>query len=119
MPRFAGIASFMRLPIVASPEGLDIALYGIPWDGGTTNRSGAHHGPREIRNQSSLMRRAHHVSGAEPFSIAKVADIGDLSVNPINLFDAPRASRPASPECRGPAPSRSAREAITCAPCRR
>ena len=41
VPRFAGIASFMRLPLVASPEGLDIALYGIPWDGGTTNRAGA------------------------------------------------------------------------------
>jgi guanidinopropionase len=85
VPRFAGIASFMRLPVVASAEGLDIALYGIPWDGGTTNRTGARHGPREVRNQSSLMRRVHHVSGIEPFSRACVADIGDLAVNPIDL----------------------------------
>ena len=88
VPRFAGITSFMRLPIAAGPAGLDVALYGIPWDGGTTNRAGARHGPREIRSQSSLMRRVHHVSGTAPFSLAKVADIGDLSVNPIDLMDA-------------------------------
>ena len=88
VPRFAGIATFMRLPAVASAAGLDIALVGIPWDGGTTNRAGARHGPREIRNQSSLMRRVHHVSGTEPFSIARIADVGDVSVNPIDLRDA-------------------------------
>jgi guanidinopropionase len=87
VPRFAGLASFMRLPVVASPAGLDVALYGMPWDGGTTNRAGARHGPREIRNQSSLMRRGHHVTGIEPFSVLKVADVGDVSVNPIDLLD--------------------------------
>ena len=87
VPRFAGPTTFMRLPAVASAEGLDIALAGIPWDGGTTNRAGARHGPREIRSQSSLMRRVHHVSGTEPFSLAKIADVGDVSVNPINLLD--------------------------------
>lgn len=87
VPRFAGQATFMRLPLVSSAEGLDIALVGIPWDGGTTNRAGARHGPREVRSQSSMMRRAHHVSGVVPFSIANIADVGDLSVNPINLLD--------------------------------
>lgn len=87
VPRFAGVASFMRLPVVNTAQGLDIALFGIPWDGGTTNRAGARHGPREVRSQSSLMRRAHHVSGIEPFSIANIADIGDVPVNPIDLYD--------------------------------
>lgn len=87
VPRFAGHSTFMRLPAVASAEGLDIALIGIPWDGGTTNRAGARHGPREVRNLSSLMRRAHHVSGIAPFSVANIADVGDLAVNPINLMD--------------------------------
>lgn len=87
VPRFAGHSTFMRLRAVQSAEGLDIALVGIPWDGGTTNRAGARHGPREIRNQSSLMRRVHHVSGTEPFSIANIADVGDVSVNPIDLMD--------------------------------
>jgi len=87
VPRFAGVATFMRLPLAASAAGLDIALVGIPWDGGTTNRAGARHGPREIRSQSTLMRRVHHVSGLEPFSLARIADVGDLSVNPIDLAD--------------------------------
>ncbi|MGD9917399.1 MAG: agmatinase [Paenirhodobacter sp.] len=87
VPRFAGHSTFMRLPAVASAAGLDIALVGIPWDGGTTNRAGARHGPREVRNMSSLMRSAHHASGIAPFEIANIADVGDLSVNPIDLMD--------------------------------
>lgn len=88
VPRFAGPATFMRLPLATSAAELDVALFGIPWDGGTTNRAGARHGPREVRSQSSLMRSTHHVSGVEPFKLARVADIGDLSVNPIDLLDA-------------------------------
>jgi guanidinopropionase len=88
VPRFAGSTTFMRLPLAPSAAGLDIALVGIPWDGGTTNRAGARHGPREVRSQSTLMRRVHHVSGLEPFSIAQIADVGDVSVNPIDLHDA-------------------------------
>jgi guanidinopropionase len=88
VPRFASIATFMRLPLVTSAEGLDIALVGIPWDGGTTNRAGARQGPREMRSQSTLMRRVHHVSGIAPFELASVADVGDIAVNP---FDIPSA----------------------------
>ncbi|MFC5736679.1 agmatinase [Sinirhodobacter huangdaonensis] len=87
VPRFAGLSTFMRLPAVATAAGLDIALVGIPWDGGTTNRAGARHGPREVRNMSSLMRSAHHASGVAPFEIANIADVGDLSVNPIDVMD--------------------------------
>jgi len=87
VPRFAGLSTFMRLPAVASAAGLDIALVGIPWDGGTTNRAGARHGPREMRNQSSLMRRVHHVTRLAPFGVANIADAGDVSVNPIDLPD--------------------------------
>lgn len=88
VPRFAGHATFMRLPAVESAEGLDIALVGIPWDGGTTNRAGARHGPREVRSASSLMRSTHHASKTEPFRIANIADVGDLPINPIDLMDA-------------------------------
>jgi guanidinopropionase len=87
VPRFAGHATFMRLPAVPNAEGLDIALVGIPWDGGTTNRAGARHGPREVRNLSSLMRSTHHVFKTEPFKIANIADVGDVGVNPIDLLD--------------------------------
>jgi len=56
VPRFGGIPTFMRLPYVEDPTGIDVGQIGVPWDGGTTNRAGARHGPREIRNQSSFIR---------------------------------------------------------------
>lgn len=86
VPRFAGPASFMRLP-VARPDEVDIALLGIPFDGGTTNRTGARHGPREIRNQSSLIRPFHHTSLTSPYDLAEIADCGDAPVNPVDPAD--------------------------------
>jgi guanidinopropionase len=88
VPRFGAIPTFMRLPHVTDPAKLDIALIGVPWDGGTTNRAGARHGPREIRNMSSFMRKVHHVSRIAPYDLARIADLGDAPVNPIDLMDA-------------------------------
>jgi guanidinopropionase len=87
MPRFGEVATFMRLPVERDPAKLDIALVGVPWDGGTTNRPGARHGPREIRNMSTLMRRVHHASLVAPYELCRVADHGDAPINPINLQD--------------------------------
>jgi len=87
VPRFAGIPTFMRLPAVTAPAEVDVALLGVPFDGGTTNRAGARHGPREMRNQSSLMRRVHHVTNVAPYDLVRVGDLGDCAVNPIDLKD--------------------------------
>ncbi|BBK40572.1 guanidinopropionase [Allostella vacuolata] len=87
MPRFADIPTFMRLPVERDAARLDIALVGVPWDGGTTNRPGARHGPREIRNMSSMMRKIHPVSGIQPYRLARVGDHGDVPVNPADLTD--------------------------------
>ncbi len=85
VPRFAGIATFFRLPLRDSAADLDVAIAGVPFDGGTTNRAGARHGPREIRSQSSLIRRIHHATKIAPTDLARIADIGDCPVDPINL----------------------------------
>ncbi len=85
VPRFAGIATFMRLP-QAEPYEVDIALIGVPFDGGVTNRTGTRHGPRELRNQSSLMRRVHHVTDISPYDLARVGDCGDVPVDPLDLM---------------------------------
>ena len=77
-PRYMGIPTFMRTPLQHDPDGLDIALIGIPFDGGITNRAGARHGPREMRNMSSLMRAVHHVSKINPYELCKIADLGDV-----------------------------------------
>src|SRR5258708_25598203 len=73
VPRFGEVASFMRLPIERDPAKLDIALVGVPWDGGTTNRPGARHGPREIRNMSTLMRRVGSAPPLPPHEAARAA----------------------------------------------
>ena len=86
-PRFGEVPTFMRLPVERDPAKLDIALVGVPFDGGTTNRPGARHGPREIRNMSSFMRRVHHVSKVAPYELCRVGDHGDCPVNPIDLHD--------------------------------
>jgi guanidinopropionase len=91
LPRFAGIPTFMRLPHIglgeAKAAGVEIGLIGVPWDGGTTNRPGARHGPRQMRDQSTLMRNVHHVTGIEPYRLARCADLGDTPVNPVDLGD--------------------------------
>ena len=91
MPRFAGIATLMRLPLVAMDSELlkdvDIGLVGVPWDGGTTNRAGARHGPRQVRDISTMVRNVNRASGIKPFSICNCADLGDTPVNPVDLMD--------------------------------
>jgi guanidinopropionase len=79
LPRYSGIPTFMRTPYQADPAGLDIALIGVPFDGGVTNRTGARHGPREMRNMSSLMRAIHHVTRVNPYALCRIADIGDVA----------------------------------------
>ena len=86
-PRFTGIPSFMRTPFVEKIQNLDIAMAGVPYDGGVTNRPGARHGPREIRNQSSFMRGIHHVSKINPFEICRVADVGDVPFEASHVPD--------------------------------
>ncbi len=87
MPRFSGIATFMRLPHVTDYSDVDIGLIGVPWDGGTTNRAGARHGPRQIRDLSTMVRNVHHRSRIKPFELCNCADLGDVPVNPIDLED--------------------------------
>ncbi len=78
-PRYAEIATFMRAPLASDPGDVDVALAGVPFDGGTSNRPGARHGPREIRNMSSLMRAYHHVTRINPHALCRVADVGDVA----------------------------------------
>jgi agmatinase len=77
----------MRLPYVPNPADLDIALVGVPFDGGTTYRAGARLGPRHIRVQSALIRPYHPNLKVNPFDRCRVADFGDLSVNPLSIED--------------------------------
>ena len=85
MPRFGGIATMMRLPVATSPRGLDAAFIGIPFDAGTSHRSGARFGPRQIRAESALLRPYNMATGAAPFESLQVADLGDVAINPYSI----------------------------------
>lgn len=88
MPRFGGIATFMRLPGRSDPADLDAAVVGVPFDIGTSNRPGARFGPRGIRDESVLLRPYNMATRAAPFDSLRIDDIGDVAVNPYNLADA-------------------------------
>ncbi len=77
-PRFTEIATFMRVPIAQTLEEADIGMFGVPYDGALTNRAGTRHGPREVRNQSSLMRAVNHATRINPFELAQIRDMGDV-----------------------------------------
>jgi guanidinopropionase len=91
LPRFAGIPTFMRLPWLSPADAeaakVDIGIIGVPWDGGTTNRAGARHGPRELRNASTMMRMVNQATALAPFHTARIADLGDVPPNPASLDD--------------------------------
>ena len=85
MPRFGGPATMMRLPVQATAEGLDVAFVGIPMDIGTSNRPGTRLGPRQIRDESRMLRPYNMATGAAPFEHLQVADIGDVAINTFDL----------------------------------
>ena len=85
MPRFGGIATMMRLPHVPNAKDLDVAFVGVPFDIGTSNRSGARFGPRQIRSESCLIRPYNMATRAAPFDSLQIADIGDVAINTFNI----------------------------------
>lgn len=91
LPRFAGVPTFMRLPHVPFDhpkfDEVEIGIVGAPWDGGTTNRPGPRHGPRQLRDASTMVRAEHPVSGVRPFETLRCADVGDVGPNPASILD--------------------------------
>jgi guanidinopropionase len=91
LPRFAGVPTFMRLPHVPPNDPkireVDIGIIGVPWDSGTTNRPGPRHGPRQLRDASTMIRAEHPVSGVRPYERLNCADLGDVSINPADIKD--------------------------------
>ena len=75
----------MRLPHVEDPKGLDVAIVGVPYDGGTSYRPGARLGPREVRAQSSLIRPYSYFQKVAPFDRLNVADVGDVDAAPVSI----------------------------------
>ena len=77
-PRYMHIPTFMRTPQISDASQFDIAFVGVPYDGAVTNRPGARHGPREVRNASSMMRTIHPTTRVNPYELYRVGDGGDV-----------------------------------------
>ncbi len=81
----------MRLPLVqpdhARFKDVDIGIIGVPWDSGTTNRPGPRHGPRQMRDASTMIRAENGISRVRPFEAANCADLGDVGPNPADIQD--------------------------------
>lgn len=91
LPRFAGIPTFMRLPHVPLDHPrlreVQVGLIGTPWDSGTTNRPGPRHGPRQLRDASTMIRAENGITQVRPFELVNCADLGDVPPNPADIDD--------------------------------
>ncbi|CAH1782217.1 unnamed protein product [Owenia fusiformis] len=87
LQRPAGIASFMRLPVQETTDGLDACFWGLTLDSGASNKAGTRHGPRQIRAESAQLKFCNGL-GAAPFDSLQVADVGDL---PMCMYNLPQA----------------------------
>ena len=83
-PRYTGIKTFARCPTTDDPEGVDVAVLGIPFDTATTNRPGTRFGPEAVRSASIALRPYNPVQRAQVFGRLSVADLGDVRVTPGN-----------------------------------
>ena len=81
----------MRAPIIDEFAAYDIAMVGVPYDGGVTNRTGARLGPRDVRIQSTMMRCYNAATGATPYDWCRVGDGGDAW--PVMAFELEQAHR--------------------------
>lgn len=91
LPRFAGLATFMRLPLVGPDHPrlgeVGIGIVGLPFDGAVSNRPGARHGPRALRDASTMLRAQNGATGVRPFDAVACADLGDVGPNPVDVTD--------------------------------
>ncbi|WP_144722059.1 agmatinase [Agrococcus jejuensis] len=88
VPRYAGIATFARLPRIEDVPRADVAVVGIPFDTGVSYRPGARFGPSHVREASRLLRPYNPAQDVSPFAVAQVVDAGDIPVNPFAIDEA-------------------------------
>ena len=88
VPRYAGAATFARLPRLDQVDRADVAVVGVPFDSGVSYRPGARFGGNHVREASRLLRPYNPAMDASPFANLQVADAGDMAVNPFNINEA-------------------------------
>jgi agmatinase/guanidinopropionase len=82
---FMGIPSFMRLPVSRDLKNVDVVIMGVPFDSGTSYRSGTRFGPRKIREMSLMIWGHNSTLNVTPLKKLNVVDYGDVSVIPTSI----------------------------------
>ncbi len=85
VPRYAGPATFARLPTLAEVRTADVVIAGVPFDSGVSYRPGARFGPAHVRQSSRLLRPYNPAAGVAPFGVQQVVDAGDIPCNPFDI----------------------------------
>jgi agmatinase len=88
LPHFAGISTFLKAPYVEDVRtcgDYDIAILGVPFDGGTTYRPGTRFGPQGIRRISALYGPYSFELGVDLRESVTMADLGDVFTIPANI----------------------------------
>ena len=101
VPRYAGPATFARLPRLDEVSHADVAIVGVPFDSGVSYRPGARFGPSHIRESSRLLRPFNPALEVSPFTSQQVADAGDIAVNPFSIDEAISAVERAARDLAG------------------
>jgi agmatinase len=86
-PRYSGPRTFARLPALSLTEGVDVAIFGMPWDSGTSFRPGARFGPEGVRSASALLRPYNPVQDVQVFGAVSCVDHGDAPTVPGYIED--------------------------------
>ncbi|OZB81777.1 agmatinase [Microbacterium sp. 13-71-7] len=87
-PRYAGFATFARLPRLEEVDHADIAVVGAPFDSGVSYRPGTRFGPSHVRESSRLLRPYNPAQDFSPFARTQVVDAGDIALNPFDITEA-------------------------------
>ena len=104
MPRYAGSSTFVRVPELRDVDRCDVAILGVPFDGGVSFRPGARFGPAAVRQASRLLRPQYHPEyEVQPFARMQVADAGDVACNPFSIAESLNAIEARASELLGPA----------------
>jgi agmatinase len=77
--------TLLNAPFSENLNNLDIALVGVPFDLGVTQRPGARYGPKAVRQQFDGIGPLNHQTKVNPFTLCRVADIGDVDLQVFDL----------------------------------
>jgi agmatinase len=81
-PQFSGVLSFLRRRITRDLAGVDVAVWGVPFDAAVSNRPGARFGPQGVRRASAILAaEPQYPFPMDPLEQLAVIDYGDCSLD--------------------------------------